>query len=213
MTEPHNPRRPRPIVSCLRCRYKKLKCNRKAPCENCVKAFTDKTCTYSRDGGHIPSVDGLSSSVASTASSIEDLQRRMVVVEQLLGARQAAYEQLSESDAAVSPNVLETVTVKGGRGVYHGQNDRVTLLNQVRLVHSQNWDGTPIVCPGIAKQTLRSSLLILCSSQRSSNSWTSCPTMSTSRLRRSKSSFSRPSQCPWCHRRRLSKTLSSFQLR
>lgn len=132
MTGSHTSRRPRPIVSCLRCRHKKLKCDRKVPCENCVKAFTDRTCTYSRDG-NMASVDGTSPSITSTASSIEDLQRRMAVVEQLLGTRQAAYEQLSESDAAVSPNVLETVTVKEGRIVYHGQNDRITLLNQVRL--------------------------------------------------------------------------------
>lgn len=150
MAESHASRRPRPIVSCLRCRHKKLKCDRRSPCENCVKAFTDQTCTYSRDG-HVPTADATPSSVTSTASSIEDLQRRMVAVEQLLGARQAAYEQLSESDAAVSPNVLETVTVKGGRGVYHGQNDRITLLNQVRLVCSRNREGTPLVCPGNAK--------------------------------------------------------------
>lgn len=39
-------KRPRPVVSCLRCREKKLKCDRVAPCENCSKAGCPADCFY-----------------------------------------------------------------------------------------------------------------------------------------------------------------------
>lgn len=40
--------RPRPVVSCLRCRDKKLKCDRATPCQNCIKAVCIAECTYSQ---------------------------------------------------------------------------------------------------------------------------------------------------------------------
>ncbi|KAJ5820485.1 hypothetical protein N7474_006076 [Penicillium riverlandense] len=39
-------KRPRPVVSCLRCREKKLKCDRVAPCQNCIKAGCPAGCFY-----------------------------------------------------------------------------------------------------------------------------------------------------------------------
>jgi hypothetical protein len=42
-------KRPRPVVSCLRCREKKLKCDRVLPCHNCRKSSRSSACTYSDD--------------------------------------------------------------------------------------------------------------------------------------------------------------------
>jgi hypothetical protein len=42
-------KRPRPVVSCLRCREKKLKCDRTLPCHNCTKSSRSSACTYSDD--------------------------------------------------------------------------------------------------------------------------------------------------------------------
>ncbi|KAL3461721.1 hypothetical protein BJX64DRAFT_289130 [Aspergillus heterothallicus] len=39
-------KRPRPIISCLRCREKKLKCDRVSPCENCTKAGCPTECVF-----------------------------------------------------------------------------------------------------------------------------------------------------------------------
>jgi Fungal Zn(2)-Cys(6) binuclear cluster domain. len=36
-------KRPRPVVSCLRCREKKLKCDRVVPCQNCVNRAAART--------------------------------------------------------------------------------------------------------------------------------------------------------------------------
>ncbi|GJP92881.1 Zn2Cys6 transcription factor [Aspergillus niger] len=46
-------KRPRPVVSCLRCRKKKLKCDRVMPCENCSKAGCAPDCVFH------PSPDGV----------------------------------------------------------------------------------------------------------------------------------------------------------
>ncbi|TGO08140.1 hypothetical protein BTUL_0224g00130 [Botrytis tulipae] len=43
-------KRPRPVVSCLRCREKKLKCDRLLPCQNCTKIPNGSAeCTYNHD--------------------------------------------------------------------------------------------------------------------------------------------------------------------
>jgi hypothetical protein len=127
-----NPRkRPRLIVSCLRCRHKKLKCDRVAPCENCIKASTPSTCTYSQNG-RTTAKDTNEISAVGTTNSLEGLQLRMAKVEELLGINSRLLDGVNE--VATSPHVLGTVIVKGNRSIYHGQNDRATLLNQVRLM-------------------------------------------------------------------------------
>ncbi|KAF2705744.1 hypothetical protein K504DRAFT_387208 [Pleomassaria siparia CBS 279.74] len=137
-----NPRkRPRPVVSCLRCREKKLKCNRLSPCNNCTKAQIANTCTYKRDGASTlaKSVPGTSPSKTSSAplSAIEDLQRRMTRLEDMMGLSTTSSSSRSETvarDTHVQPSpptpLLGTLVVKGGRSVYHGQNDRSTLFDQ-----------------------------------------------------------------------------------
>jgi hypothetical protein len=64
----------------------------------------------------------------ATTGSLEDLQLRMARVEEMLGVKSGALAQALEKTQQHS---LGTVVVKGDRSVYHGQNDRVTLLNQV----------------------------------------------------------------------------------
>jgi hypothetical protein len=123
-----NPRkRPRPVVSCLRCRDKKLKCDRTSPCENCIKAQIPDTCTFQRNA----SVSSKESPPVSTvtASAVEELQSRLAKVEELLGIRSSKPVKAAED---AKPHAIGTVVVKGSRSIFHGQNDRTTLLNQVR---------------------------------------------------------------------------------
>ncbi|KAL4799547.1 hypothetical protein BDV19DRAFT_355267 [Aspergillus venezuelensis] len=101
--------RPRPVISCLRCREKKLKCDRVTPCENCSKAGCASTCEY-RDGqgtekrtrlepGVAPTVER---SISGTASGvIEDLQRRLKRVEELLAIR---IESIGSTSVETGPN-------------------------------------------------------------------------------------------------------------
>ncbi|KAF2621413.1 hypothetical protein BU25DRAFT_426557 [Macroventuria anomochaeta] len=121
-----NPRkRPRPVVSCLRCRDKKLKCDRTSPCENCVKAQIADSCTYQR-GLNAPSKESPPVSIATT-NAVEDLQSRLAKVEELLGIRTSKSHSPAED---AKPHVIGSVVVKGNRSIFHGQNDRTTLLNQ-----------------------------------------------------------------------------------
>lgn len=131
-------KRPRPVVSCLRCRDKKLKCDRTAPCENCVKASTANTCTYNRNGVSPAKQEFAAPTSNAPSNSLEDLQQRMAKVEELLGVARAHQQQSitrKERPAPTTPlPLLGTVVMKGNRSHYHGQNDRVTLLNQVSMI-------------------------------------------------------------------------------
>lgn len=129
MDEPNPRKRPRPVVSCLRCRDKKLKCDRSSPCENCVKAQIADSCTYQR-GLNMPSKESSSVSM-TTVNDVEDLKSRLAKVEELLGIRGSSHSTSNGSAESVKPHAIGTVVVKGSRSIFHGQNDRTTLLNQV----------------------------------------------------------------------------------
>src|SRR5437764_12231641 len=43
---PESRKRPRPVLSCVDCRRKKLKCDRLLPCKQCKKAGRSAGCTY-----------------------------------------------------------------------------------------------------------------------------------------------------------------------
>ncbi|KAL3480996.1 hypothetical protein BJX99DRAFT_194771 [Aspergillus californicus] len=157
-------KRPRPVISCLRCREKKLKCDRVSPCENCAKVSAD--CVF-QPGSGVPSKrlrlavpsQGSSGDQGNAESSgggggigiIEDLQQRLKRVEQLLGIRTDVHLSLSsntdglglsegnrndqpvaegEGEAEDATPYEGTLVVKGTRTRYHGQNNRITLLNR-----------------------------------------------------------------------------------
>jgi hypothetical protein len=109
----------------MRCRNRKLKCDRTTPCENCVKAQNGNACTYYHSAG--PATEESSPTPMVPAASLEDLQARLAKVEELLGV------QRQEPTAAerTTSQTIGTVVVKGNSSSYHGQNDRATLLNQV----------------------------------------------------------------------------------
>ncbi|KAF2192169.1 hypothetical protein K469DRAFT_730819 [Zopfia rhizophila CBS 207.26] len=147
MDDASSRKRPRPVVSCLRCREKKLKCDRTAPCENCIKAQCGSECTYNQYPSSKTKNDVAQSSHQVHASgnppglgSVEDLQQRVAKLEDLLSLRPSsahtttqnspALSNVTNQSSAASPRLLGTLVVKGSRSRYHGQNDRVTLLNQ-----------------------------------------------------------------------------------
>ncbi|KAL2830974.1 hypothetical protein BJY01DRAFT_260708 [Aspergillus pseudoustus] len=130
-------KRPRPIISCLRCRGKKLKCDRVAPCENCKKAGCPSDCAFQHapEGAtKRPRTDDASdqrlASEDGRVGIIEGLQNRLKRLEDILAmGPQPHLPQIpqSTSPAAPYPGVL---VVKGARTLYHGQTNRVSLLHQ-----------------------------------------------------------------------------------
>ncbi|OXV09646.1 hypothetical protein Egran_02591 [Elaphomyces granulatus] len=167
MAETQPRKRPRPVISCLRCREKKLKCDRLSPCENCTKAGCPADCMYHQVASvsdSLAQARGIQLSGDSTIEQplhyrngtgkgaggvgvVEDLQQRVTRLEELLAVRSSASNltQIKEAhpafgsspqsstastQGATLPSFLGALVVKGPRTRYHGQNDRVTLLNQ-----------------------------------------------------------------------------------
>lgn len=111
-------KRPRPVVSCLRCREKKMKCDRAAPCQNCRKAGCRAECKYNQHPHssdslptakrvHLPvEEDGTDQQDQRSQSRlgtgiIEDLQQRVVMLEEFLAVRPHASSFRQMRDAPV----------------------------------------------------------------------------------------------------------------
>jgi hypothetical protein len=111
--------------------------------QNCVKAFTANTCTYNRHGT-LPASSKqeqiMPASAANNApfNSLEDLQCRMAKIEELLGVARAHHSSATQRVENTAPStplpLLGMVVVNGDRSHYHGQTDRVTLLDQVCII-------------------------------------------------------------------------------
>ncbi|RMZ69956.1 Zn2Cys6 transcription factor [Pyrenophora seminiperda CCB06] len=137
MEEKVSRKRPRPVVSCLRCREKKLKCDRTTPCDNCVKASSATTCVYNRISTMPPNPGpGLSQSGSLVESSqfnpIGDLQQRLAKVEELLGMSQGQrnLETAHVEVPIIPPSLRGAETAKVYRPHSYGENATVTLLNE-----------------------------------------------------------------------------------
>lgn len=174
-------KRPRPVVSCLRCREKKLKCDRSMPCENCIKSGCSSDCMYNQSPASLDALPKakranlgaetvdlhpdprVESGRSAGVGLIEDLQLRLARLEELLSVRPSVNPGPSRDGSirgaryvtssapaccavltmcssphassitrsASPPPFLGTVVVKGTRTRYHGQNNRISLLNQV----------------------------------------------------------------------------------
>ncbi|KAJ5121954.1 hypothetical protein N7526_008891 [Penicillium atrosanguineum] len=137
---------------------KKLKCDRVLPCQNCIKSDCRSDCTYNHQPAEshprskrvqLSDANDLDQNqdqptvpVTAGVGVIEDLQMRVVKLEeQLLALRsqgtsgpirdipvQSSWPQADTTQS--NSDFLGTLVVKGSRSRYHGQNNRVTLLNE-----------------------------------------------------------------------------------
>ncbi|KAL4930299.1 Zn(II)2Cys6 transcription factor [Aspergillus undulatus] len=112
-------KRPRPVISCLRCREKKVKCDRVVPCQNCARAGDAERCEYQHGQGNESKRTRVESECtdrnieqkSTGVGVIEDLQRRLKHVEDLLGIQQeiaagssTSIDLASDGAAATSPS-------------------------------------------------------------------------------------------------------------
>lgn len=115
-----NPRS-RPIVSCLNCRRKKQKCDRRCPCNSCIRSGRPDSCEYapgqepisgsgddepqSSKRRRIDSDDRSDVEAQVTVASFNELQER---VNQLEGALQLQNQQIQAlTNPSVNVNVNE----------------------------------------------------------------------------------------------------------
>lgn len=115
-------KRPRPVVSCLNCRRKKLKCDRRLPCETCVKSGRSEDCAYAAGQEPLPNGDGepsdaskrqrpeAGSSTNVTLERFNELEERVRRLEALVDIQSASTASASEGPnevAAVSNLLLQ----------------------------------------------------------------------------------------------------------
>jgi len=119
---PH--KRPRPVLSCVQCRRKKLKCDRLLPCKQCDKAGSTALCTYnSRE-------ESLSQAQLIDESEAESGQRRR---------KAARAESTAEPHERGNPSRLPsytTVVAEEKIGVIEDLQYRVNKLE--RLLSDQS---------------------------------------------------------------------------
>ena len=125
-------KRPRPVLSCLECRRKKLKCSRTLPCIQCTKASRSTHCSYNEYPSHIAS-----SAAAQDISQVEEGDR----------ARKTVRGRVSEQrkrTKSLSPGSNTNPTSSPRLGVIEDLQNRVEKLENQLKGHATNinhvWD-------------------------------------------------------------------------
>lgn len=103
----HNHIGPRARRSCLRCRERKIKCNRELPCSNCVENSVTTSCSYPPGRGRAPKIPRkvINERLGDRLSRLEGLLRR---VEDSKGSRTGSepdrVDALDHCEPATSPS-------------------------------------------------------------------------------------------------------------
>ncbi|KAK5326360.1 hypothetical protein LTR93_003222 [Exophiala xenobiotica] len=116
-------KRPRPVISCLECRRKKLKCDRLDPCQQCIKIGRPGRCTY--QSGQEP--------VPNTAYLHGHPSKR-----QRLNTPAA---EDGNGDTAALEDYHSPVPYSTGKGVVEDLQERVARLERALLAHAPEPDG------------------------------------------------------------------------
>ncbi|KAJ9615676.1 hypothetical protein H2200_001752 [Cladophialophora chaetospira] len=125
------PKRPRPVISCLECRRKKLKCSRTHPCQQCVKIGRPGRCTYQAGQEPEPNAEY---SVSYNAPS----KRQRLLPTSLTNVGDTS------SDRA-GPRKADSTAAK--RGVIEELQERVTRLEQALLTQHRQPNGASSPAP------------------------------------------------------------------
>ena len=119
-------KRPRPVLSCVACRQKKLRCDRQRPCQQCIAAGRKAECVYISQS--IPSEVSPVGQASETAS--REYQWRAVRSHAPVSA---AMGSTRASTPSTSPGPYHAVT-----GVVEDLQDRVRKLEQHLKIKSKS---------------------------------------------------------------------------
>jgi hypothetical protein len=126
-------KRPRPVISCLECRRKKLKCSRTLPCQQCVKAKRADACSF--QPGQEPELR-----LSDGEDEVEDKRRRLRDPHRpndIAGDSKTAFERLEQRVAYLETFVGVTALTGSGspqRQRQHGAPATTPM---------QHWSSTP----------------------------------------------------------------------
>ena len=117
-------KRPRPVLSCLECRKKKLKCSRTMPCVQCTKTSHASRCTYNEYPPSAPS-----SEVVEDVSLSEDRQKKRKLVQSDIPEQQTG-------TGNPSPGAKITLTPTTQLGIIEDLQSRVEKLEHQLKLHT-----------------------------------------------------------------------------
>ncbi|EXJ57129.1 hypothetical protein A1O7_07473 [Cladophialophora yegresii CBS 114405] len=118
-------KRPRPVISCLECRRKKLKCSRTHPCQQCVKIGKPSRCEYQAGQEPEPNVD------YSASYNTPNKRPRLVL--------SPDHEEVETSSDRIDARRQSSVAAKSG--VLEDLQDRVARLERALLAQNAHPNG------------------------------------------------------------------------
>lgn len=134
---PGNPRS-RPIVSCLNCRRKKQKCDRRLPCNSCIRSGRPSTCQYAP--GQEPILVGSDEDTQST-------KRRRVEDEDQPNGTQASVvsfnelqERVSQLEKAVQAQAQKIQILTNESTIAQEKSGPGERANGVQRVGKKTWE-------------------------------------------------------------------------
>lgn len=160
-------KRPRPVLSCLECRRKKLKCDRMLPCQQCLKLNQPSLCTYApgqepeaRDYGQTSGSvlkrarrDTSEENNSAGPEGIGDLFERVKVLEHALKTQQTPCATPGATNWHTPPSVI--APSPGKNSVYDepfrpitppvSEDEEFSLFSQVRHYLIHVWKLTTVV--------------------------------------------------------------------
>ena len=119
-------KRPRPVLSCLECRRKKLKCSRTMPCVQCTKTSNASRCAYNEYPPSAPS-----SEAAEDVSHSEDHQRKRKLVHSDIPEQQTGTGNPSPGTKTTLPSTTQL-------GIIEDLQSRVEKLEHQLKLHTPN---------------------------------------------------------------------------
>ncbi|EXJ78344.1 hypothetical protein A1O3_09505 [Capronia epimyces CBS 606.96] len=128
-------KRPRPVISCLECRRKKLKCDRTHPCQQCLKTGRPARCEY--QAGQEPELNAAYSAAVGIAYKRPRLEQAHFGVADSASDARDTFEHPRERRQGFSP-----APVPVRRGVIEDLQERVARLEHALLSQDQRRSGS-----------------------------------------------------------------------
>jgi hypothetical protein len=120
-------KRPRPVISCLECRRKKLKCSRTYPCQQCLKVGRPGRCEYQAGQEPEPNLN-------YTGSLAPSPKRQRVLPP-------ASNHDATTPPSSNQPDLNHQASVSTKPGVVEDLQERVARLEQALLAHDRQPNG------------------------------------------------------------------------
>jgi len=198
-------KRPRPVISCLECRRKKLKCDRTHPCQQCIKIGRPGQCEYQEGVEPLPNI---AYSLASPAKrqrihspSVEALDRGPVALNGSQGLPVSSTSRGVIEDLQERVARLENAVLAGNTRREESQNPPIpeSMAPETNGTHVDELDGPStshplksVVSPAIRVKPYWKPSLTPYSSRKHASSCRICKKLSSSPRWRPSEMISRP---------------------